>query len=482
MIRSALGTLAAVVLLICFAGNQCHAEQGKPASGALAILPSNPAYFQAADGTPVILVGDYEGSPTAATGVTTDPNYDFPLFFDTLKANGFNVARLWIFYGLEAEWDNETFPNAYHRYNIMPYLRTGPGVAKDGRLKYDLTQFNPLYFERLAAACAAARERGINLQLILIDAWIFRVPLIWKYHVFNAANNINGVDGDPDGTGTSNDPDTGSCSLRNTKVLEAEKSLLAHIIDTVNGFDNVYYEVANENYYNLEWELTMARFVHEYEAKKPKQHLVMPLDLPDHDYGGNQLFGKNGHPDRAKTWKTWDLPQLHAGLMAARSLKQPLLFDPDGPETRDDPVVRRAFWTAFVSGANLDYLDYSMQPEDGGDERGLRRAELRRQLSILAGFTRQVSPWEMHPQDGLVRSNEAYSLTAPEKAVVYIPRGGEVQFDMAAMPGDFQVRWFNPRNGISTESSSVAGGKVNSFTTPDGRDWVLWLERKTSGH
>ena len=64
MSRSVLGALSVAILLICCAGNQCHAEQRKPASGALSILPSNPAYFQSADGTPVILVGDYEGSPT----------------------------------------------------------------------------------------------------------------------------------------------------------------------------------------------------------------------------------------------------------------------------------------------------------------------------------------------------------------------------------------------------------------------------------
>ena len=33
----------------------------------------------------------------------------------------------------------------------------GPGAANDGRPKYDdLTQFNPLYFERLAGQCAVS--------------------------------------------------------------------------------------------------------------------------------------------------------------------------------------------------------------------------------------------------------------------------------------------------------------------------------------
>ena len=476
MTRSVLGILSVAFAWVGGFQGACQGQQ-RPDSGALSILPSNPAYFESADGTPVILIGDYEGSPTAATGITTDPNYDFRLLFDMLHANGFNFARLWIFYGLESEWDSETFPDEYHRYNIMPYLRTGPGTANDGRPKYDLTRFNPLYFERLAAACAAARERGIYLQLILIDAWIFRVPIIWKYHAFNAANNINGVDGDPQGTRQSSDPDSGSCSLKNTKVLEAEKALVARIVDAVNDFDNVLFEVANENYYNLEWELSMARFVHAYEANKPKQHLVMPLDLPDHDYGGPS-FDKNGRNDHSKIWKTWDLPQLHAKLMAAKNLKQPLIYDPDGLETRDDPVARRAFWTAFASGVNLDYLDYSLQPEDGGDYRGLRRLELRRQLGHLAAFARELAFWEMHAEDGPVSSGEGYLLAGPREAVVYLPRGGQVELNMAEMPGDFQVKWFNPRNGLLGEPSVITGGKTNRFLAPDDRDWVLCLKKE----
>ncbi|HXX23254.1 MAG TPA: putative collagen-binding domain-containing protein [Terriglobia bacterium] len=450
-----------------------------PGSRALSIYSDNPAYFESPDGQPVVMIGDYEASPTAPTGIPIDPNSDFVVFFDTLKASHLNFAKLWINYGVEAEYDSETPFDEYHRFNLLPYLRVGAGLANDGRPKYDLTQFNPYYFERVAAACAAARARGIYLHLVLIDGWIFRIPALWKYHAYNRANNVSSVDGDPKGTGESTDPEAGSCSLGNTRVLEVEKAYLRRIVDAVNGFDNILFEVSNENYYNLRWEMTLAAYVHEFEKSKPRQHLVMPLDLPDHDYGGVS-YGANPQNDHTKSWKTWDLAQLHDRLLAARDLKQPLIYDTDGIESNDNPVQRKGFWTAFVSGGHVNYTDYSFQPEIGGDERGLRRAELRRQLGHLADFTRQVRFWEMHPAD-LIRSGDAYALASRREAVLYLPQGGNADVDLEGVPGSLRAKWFNPRNGLFGESSAVTGGKTQHFTAPDLHDWVLYLQTEPGG-
>jgi hypothetical protein len=467
--------MAAVAAWFSVAGRAAEPPGANPpASKALAIYSVNPAYFISPEGKPIVMIGDYEASPICPTGVPMDPNYDYNLFFDTLKANGLNFAKLWIFYGVEAEYDAETPFDAYHRFNLLPYLRSGSGLANDGRPKYDLTQFNPFYFERIAAACAAARARGIYVQLVLIDGWIFRIPALWKFHAYNVDNNVNHVDGDPKRTGMSTDPEYGSCSLGNSRVLEVQKAYLRRLIDAVNEFDNVLFEVSNENYYNLEWETSIARFVHDYEKDKPLRHLVMPLDLPDHDYGGLS-YGANFNNDHTKSWKTWDLAQLHSKLLAARGLKQPLIYDTDGIESDDNPVQRKGFWTAFVSGGHVNYTDYSFQPEIGGDERGLRRGELRRQLGHLADFTRHVCFWEMHPAD-LVRSGNAYALAGRDEAVLYLPEGGNVDVALEGMPGSLRAKWFNPRNGLFGESSEVAGGKTQHFAAPDLHDWVLYIK------
>jgi hypothetical protein len=476
MKRATIVVLGSVILTLLALSILAAAPPGAdpPSSKALSIYSVNPAYFESPDGKPVVMVGDYEASPICPTGVPMDPNYDYRIFFDTLKENGLNFAKVWIFYGVEAEYDSETAFDDYHRFNLLPYLRTGPGLANDGRPKYDLAQFNPYYFERIAAACAAARARGVYVHLVLIDGWIFRIPVLWKFHAYNIDNNVNHVDGDPRRTGMSTDPDQGSCSLGNVQVLEVEKAYLRRIVDAVNDFDNVLFEVSNENYYNLEWELSIAKFVHEYEKGKPRQHLVMPLDLPDHDYGG-VTYGAEAKNDHTKSWKTWDLAQLHDRLLAARGLKQPLIYDTDGIESDDNPVQRKGFWTAFVSGGHVNYTDYSFQPEIGGDERGLRRAELRRQLGHLASFTRQVRFWEMHPAD-LVRSGGAYALASRREAVVYLPSGGNVDVNLEGMPGSLRAKWYNPRNGLFSQPSAVTGGRTQSFDAPDHHDWVLYLQ------
>ena len=467
-----------VVTILSLLSVRATAQGGREVSPgrALSIYAPNPAYFQSAEGKPLVFIGDYQASPTSPTAVPIDPNYDYLAYLDTLRANGLNFAKVWINYGIEAEYDSETSFGGYHRFNLMPFLRVGPGLANDGRAKYDLTQLNSLYFDRVAAFCAAARQRGIYLHLVLIDAWIFRVPSLWKFHMYNQANNVNGVDGDPKRTGVSTDPEQGSCSLGNTQVLEAEKNYVRRLVDTVNDFDNIMFEVANENYYNLRWEMAMAEFVHEYEMSKPRRHLVMPMDLPDHDYKGPS-YDATAHNDHSKTWKTWDLAQLHARFLAARDLKQPLIYDTDGIESNDNPVQRKGFWTAFASGGHVNYTDYSFQPEVGGDEGGLRRADTRQQLGYLANFTRHVHFWEMHPVDW-VRSGDAYALGSPQGAVVYLPSGGSVELDMQGMSGSFRARWYDPRNGLFSESTMVAGGKTQTFQAPSPRDWALDLQRE----
>jgi hypothetical protein len=417
---------------------------------ALAVYRRNPYYFCSSDGNPVVLIGDY------TWGTFSDVDYDYKAMFETLKANSLNFARVWVW------WGCEEFPEPINRVHVEPYLRTGPGVANDGRPKYDLTRFNPAFFERLRDVCRAAQERGIFLQLTLFDAWMIKHPHLWRLHAYHRDNNVNGVDGDPQNTGTGTDGRQGFCSLGNSKVLEAQKAFIRKVVDAVNEFDNIFFEIANENYYNAEWERHLCEFIHEYEKGKPKQHLAMPLDLPNHDYGGI---------------KTWDLQRLHQNLLKARALKQPLIFDTDGIGCPDDTTVRRAAWTAFVSGGHVDYLDDSLQPgsEHSGDFRGSRRATLRQQLSYLARFAKQVRFWEMQPEDGLVKAGDAFCFASERELIAYLPSGGTVTLDLTNMKGKLTARWFNPRDGKFSEAFKAQGGKVQEFRPPDGNDWVLLI-------
>ena len=410
----------------------------------LAIYPSNPHYFQNGDGQPILLIGD------SASTTFADVDYGFKTMFDTLKANDINLSRVWVF------WGCETLIGNLNRVMVIPYLRTGPGDANDGKSKYDLSQFNPDFFERLRNVCISAREHGIFLQLILFDAWLLKHPFLWINHAYQRNNNINGVDGDPENTGTGIDGQKGFCSLENTKVLEYQKAFVRKTIDTVNEFDNIFYEIANENYYNADWEISLCQFIHEYEKGKPKQHLVMPLDLINHDYDGI---------------KTWDIQELHTNLLMAQALKHPLIFDTDGIGCPDDTTVRKGAWTAFASGGNIDYWDSSFKI----DLVGSQFATMRQQLKYLATFIKHIKFWEMQPTDSLVNTGKAFTIASKNEIVSYLPDGGKIVLDLASVKGVLSAQWFNTRNGVFDKEFQVNGGELIGFNAPDDNDWALLI-------
>jgi hypothetical protein len=444
-------------VLVCVAGvliASIAVSQPVPEGGAIGVDPDNPHYFRAADGKPVLLVGDY------VWGTFSDVDYDYEAMLGTLQANGLNFARVWVWWGLE------TFPEPDRRTNAIPFLRPGPGMARDGRPRYDLTRPNEAFFERLHSVCEAARERGIFLQLTLFDAWMLKHADLWALHAYHRDNNVNGVDGDPADTGRGTDGERGFCSLGNPTAFEQQKAFIRHVVDSVSDLDNVFFEIANENYYSADWERALCEFIHEYEAGKPKRHLSMPLDLPDHDYGGI---------------KTWDLASLHANLLRARALGQPLIFDTDGIGSPDDATVRKAAWTAFASGGHVSYLDESLQagPAHGGDVRGTSRATLRGQLGHLARFARRVRFWEMHPEETAVKAGAAYALGSADELVAYLPTGGTLTLDSPGMKGPLTALWLNPRTGEMGAASACANLRQREFAAPDAQDWVLWVCRGT---
>ena len=72
----------------------------------------------------------------------------------------------------------------------------------DGKPKFDLTKFNPAYFDRLRARVQVAGARGIYVSVMLFGGmWGTEHVSTWRGHPFNRENNIDGIDGDVDGDG-----------------------------------------------------------------------------------------------------------------------------------------------------------------------------------------------------------------------------------------------------------------------------------------
>ncbi len=253
--------------------------QSRPAAGPLRVLESNPRYFTDGTGKAVYLAGSHiwqnfqDSGHRLVESQDPPPAFDYDRYLDFLTARRHNFFRLWRW---EAPKWTDRQPEGVVKYcRPHPWLRTGPGVAQDGKPKFDLKRFDPEYFDRMRQRVAAARDRGIYLAIMLFEGWELQFTDAWKYHPFAAPNNVNGVEGDANGDGYGLEYNTLADSPVSRRVLELQEAYVRKVIDTVNDLDNVLYEICNEaGTYSTEWQYHMIRYIKKYETGKPKQHPV----------------------------------------------------------------------------------------------------------------------------------------------------------------------------------------------------------------
>jgi hypothetical protein len=135
-----------------------------------------------------------------------------------------------------------------------------------------VTRFNQTYFNRMRGRVKAARDNGIYVTVMLFQGFSIEGkgnvggdP--WQGHPFNPKNNINGVDGGGNKVHT----------LANCSVTAHQEAYVREVIDTVNDLDNVLCELTNEDTggsAGTDWQVHLIRFIKDYEAKKPKRHVV----------------------------------------------------------------------------------------------------------------------------------------------------------------------------------------------------------------
>ncbi len=121
--------------------------QQKPAAGPLRVLKSNPRWFADPTGKAVLLMGSHVWQNLQDNGLlirgavsNPPPVFDYDGYLDFLERHNHNFFRLW-------RWETTRWTDNYTGKEVKycrphPWLRTGPGVAKDGEPKFDLTKFN----------------------------------------------------------------------------------------------------------------------------------------------------------------------------------------------------------------------------------------------------------------------------------------------------------------------------------------------------
>jgi hypothetical protein len=486
-VRTILGGAAALPALTGWSGS---AEPGipapqipgngfarTPAKGPLKVHTANPRYFTDGGGQPVFLTGSHTWAGLQDMGLPPLRPFAWREFLDMLLEHNHNCTKLWIWVQAEGgPWTDDKV-----QFDPLPYVRTGPGTAMDGKPKFNLTKFNELFFERLRARTIEAGERGIYvcIQLFLPGASEKRGGPCdpWPGHPYNLRNNINGFDGEKQGTST--------VDLDRPEVRAMQAAYLRKVIDTVNDLDNVLFEAVGEGG-RRDWDWWVVDFVHVYEKSKGKQH---PVGLTG---GGAESLSEMLASPADWVGAGWNDGHFKTDPPAWDGKKVSIL---DTDHLWGHGGTASWAWKSFLRGHNTWLMDawsplpgrpcgganWLARPGVPDRDVNLRKHWTWEPVRMAMGNTRayalRVNLMSMTPRNEL--SSTGYCLANPPwEYLTYLPEGDEVTLDLSAASGTLTAEWMHPVQGTIIHGGPVSGGARLDFAAPFSGAAVLYVKKR----
>ncbi len=379
----------------------------------ISLHPENSHYF-IYKGNATVLITSAEHY-----GAVLNADFDYKKYLKTMHEEGMNYTR--IFTGSYVEIpgsfniEHNTLAPKLGSY-LTPWKRVDEEGLYKGEMKFDLTQWNPVYFERLNEFISLANQLDIIVEVTFFCSTYQDAS--WKRHPFNPGNNINNLRAGLDRKKSN--------TLDNGNLIDFQKELVSKIVTELNSFDNVFYEIQNEPWSDdpqkvmrtlrtlnpnpgeggwfkwaekasdasLEWQKLMAQTVVETEKQLPKKHIIaqnytnFKSSLEKVDPNISILNFHYVWPEAVNMNYGWN---------------RPVGFDESGFAGSETDNYLRQAWQFMVSGgAIFNNLDYSffVGKEDGtglNSAPGGGSSEFREQLAFLRGFIESFEFVKMHP-------------------------------------------------------------------------------------
>jgi hypothetical protein len=441
----------------------------------IALHPENGHYFLWR-GRPTILVTSGEHY-----GAVLNRDFDFERYLATLAADGLNHARA--FSGTYREvpgsfgiTDNTLAPQP-GRFTC-PWARSDVPGYSDGGTKFDLRRWDDAYFDRLQRFMAAAQKQGVIVEYNLF------CPLydkhVWAASPMNSINNVNGI-GDC--------PRDETLSLKHPKIVEIQLALVRKVVQELNDFDNLYYEVCNEPYVRKlsdEWQHRIVDEIVATEQDLPNRHLIS-LNVAN---GRKKI--ENPHPGVSIFNFHYCVPPDVVAMNYG--LNKVIGENETGFRGKDDYLYRNEAWNFLLAGGGLfNNLDYSFTAgHPGGDfleyaSPGGGSPKLRRQLGVLKRFVESFDFLRMKPDATVIRDvsdglsarvlaerSRAYAIylhvplpNKPERIGDYLREEGEATVMLDIPSGRYRTEWIDTLTGeIVSTKDLVHSGMPERIRSP----------------
>ncbi len=448
------------ILLIAFL--TAREVASAPARGPLQVHPTNPRYFTDGSGKAVYLTGSH----TWDTLRDLKPKVlDFTDYLDFLEQNNHNFIRLWTWDVTQFQWKNTNLKA--EEVTPFPWPRSGPGNADDGKPKFDVSQFNQAYFDRLRFRVQEAGSRGIYVSVMLFEGFhLNHFP--WGHHPFGSNNNINGINGDPNGDGKGLEIHMGQIP----EVTAVQEAYIRKVVDTVNDLDNVLYEIANESGpSSTSWQYGLIKMLKKYQAGKPKQHPVgMTFQAAGRGSTNSALLSSPAD------WISPGAPGGEDWLNDPPAADGSKVILTDTDHIKPLGLGHDWVWKSFCRGLNpilMDDLSGFLEGHPKYDV-GQEEEEARLAMGFTLLYAERMNLVQMTPQNALCSTG--YCLADPgSEYLIYQPESGA--FDVRLAAGTYTIEWMRPKTGATTAGGTItAKNDTHRFTPPFDGDAVLYLK------
>jgi hypothetical protein len=434
----------------------------------LRLDPDNPRYLHW-NGKPAVLITSGEHY-----GAVLNRAFPFEPYLDELAARGFNLTRT--FSGTYREVpgnfkiEANTLAPAPGQF-LSPWLKVSAPGEPD---RYDLTKFDPDYFQRLRVFLDAANRRGVVVEYVLF------CPLyedsMWSVSPLNAANNINKV---------------GACpreevlTLKHRDLVDAQLAFVRKAVAELNAAPNLYFEICNEPYFGgvtLEWQHAVADAIVAAEKDLPNKHLIAQ------NIANGSAKVQDPHP--AVSIFNFHYAAPPKAVAANAHLNRPIVFDETGFKGNADRVYRRQAWEFLLAGgAGFSHLDYSYTVERPDGTHPIKPStpggggpSFRTQLAALKRLIEGVPFTAMKPVPSIAAPDgtRLSALVEPGRHyLVYLhrdfddkkpappaePRRDTLSIDLPA--GSYAEAWLDPITGTLAGMTGFRhDGGPKTFTTP----------------
>jgi hypothetical protein len=375
-------------------------------------------------------------------------------------------------------------------------------VASDSGAKFDLTQWDQSYFDRLRARVQQLQQNGMYAIVELFDGnQLTSARCSTDGYPFTGTNNVNGVD----------DGYTGGASGTNSVTMTAanaisgyQDSYVKKVLDTLNDLPNVIYEVSEEQPAGSAtwWFPHVISLVRSYEASKPQQHPVGVGSMNATSPNDGTLYSSNAD---------WIAPTINTNFsfqfpsnVATNNQGKVVINDADhayywktftnSDGSLNNTQMRNYLWENVSSGAEGVVL---MDPYEvywpSSPNRNLCLSPLhqictggvdskfdafRSALGYAQNFVNsKLNVLKMTPQGGLSSTGFCLADNSATGAeyLVYAPSGGTITVNLSATTRAMNVLWLNPATGATSVGASITGGSTQSFTAPFSGDAVLYI-------